>query len=47
MENKVDLIICDVEIPRMDGFKFIAMMQTREGFKDIPVIMLTGRETGR
>jgi two-component system cell cycle response regulator len=43
LENKADLIICDVEMPRMDGFKFIAMMQTREEFKDIPVIMLTGR----
>jgi diguanylate cyclase (GGDEF)-like protein len=43
LENKADLIICDVEMPRMDGFKFVAMMQAREELKDIPVIMLTGR----
>jgi len=43
LENKADLVICDVEMPRMDGFKFIAMMQTRDELKDIPVIMLTGR----
>ncbi len=40
----VDLILCDLEMPRMDGFKFIAMLQTRDELKDIPVIMLTGRE---
>jgi two-component system cell cycle response regulator len=43
LENTADLVICDVEMPRMDGFKFIAMMQTRDELKDIPVIMLTGR----
>jgi len=43
LEHKADLVICDVEMPRMDGFKFIAMMQTRDELKDIPVIMLTGR----
>lgn len=43
LENKADLVICDLEMPRMDGFKFISMMQTRDEFKDIPIIMLTGR----
>jgi diguanylate cyclase (GGDEF)-like protein len=40
----VDLILCDLEMPRMDGFKFISMVRAREELKDIPVIMLTGRE---
>ncbi len=44
LNEMVDLIICDLEMPRMDGFKFMAMMQSREELKDIPVIMLTGRE---
>lgn len=44
LNNAVDLILCDLEMPRMDGFKFIAMLQTRDELKDIPVIMLTGRE---
>jgi diguanylate cyclase (GGDEF)-like protein len=43
LNNPVDLIICDLEMPRMDGFKFIAMLQSREELKDIPVILLTGR----
>lgn len=44
MAQKVSLIVCDLEMPRMDGFKFLGMMQAREELRDIPVIMLTGRE---
>jgi len=44
MAQRVNIIVCDLEMPRMDGFKFLGMMQTREELKDIPVIMLTGRE---
>jgi diguanylate cyclase (GGDEF)-like protein len=44
LNSPVDLILCDLEMPRMDGFKFMAMLQTREELKNIPVIMLTGRE---
>jgi diguanylate cyclase (GGDEF)-like protein len=40
----VDLIICDLEMPGMDGFKFLSMLNGREELRDIPVIMLTGRE---
>src|SRR5208282_1584297 len=41
---KPDLIICDLEMPRMDGFKFLQLVNSREDLKDIPIIMLTGRE---
>ncbi len=44
LNREVDLILCDVEMPGMDGFKFLAMMKSREELQDIPVIMLTGRE---
>jgi two-component system, cell cycle response regulator len=44
LDNRADLIICDLEMPRMDGFKFLAMLNSREELKDIPVIMLTGKE---
>ena len=44
LANKISLIVCDLEMPRMDGFKFLGMLQTREELRDIPVIMLTGRE---
>ena len=41
---KADLIICDLEMPRMDGFKFLNLVNSREDLKGIPIIMLTGRE---
>ncbi|HZV82617.1 MAG TPA: diguanylate cyclase [Geobacteraceae bacterium] len=42
--NRIDLIICDLEMPRIDGIKLLGMIATREELRDIPVIMLTGRE---
>jgi diguanylate cyclase (GGDEF)-like protein len=44
LNREVDLILCDVEMPGMDGFKFLRMMNSREELQDIPVIMVTGRE---
>jgi diguanylate cyclase (GGDEF)-like protein len=41
---KADLIICDLEMLRMDGFKFINMVNSRQDLRDIPIIMLTSRE---
>ena len=38
----VDIILCDLEMPRIDGFKFLSMLKARPDFRDIPVIILTG-----
>ena len=43
LSHRVDLVLCDLEMPRMDGFKFLSLMLGREELKDIPVIFLTGR----
>lgn len=37
-----DLILCDLEMPRIDGFKLLTMIAGRPELRDIPVIMLTG-----
>ncbi len=37
-----DVIICDLEMPGMDGFKFLGMVKGREELRDIPIILLTG-----
>jgi two-component system cell cycle response regulator len=44
LSSPVDIILCDLEMPRMDGFKFLGMMKSRPDLQDTPVIMLTGRE---
>lgn len=44
LNRPVDIILCDLEMPGMDGLKFLGMVSSREELRDIPVIMLTGRE---
>ena len=41
VSNPVDVILCDVEMPGIDGLKFLALLQSREDLRDKPVIMLT------
>jgi diguanylate cyclase (GGDEF)-like protein len=43
--SKPDVVICDLEMPRMDGFKFLQVMNAQKELQDIPIIMLTGRES--
>ena len=38
-----DLIIVDIEMPRMDGFEVVAHVRNQERLKHIPVIMVTSR----
>jgi diguanylate cyclase (GGDEF)-like protein len=42
ISSPVDLIICDLEMPRIDGFKFLSMLKARPDLQDVPVILLTG-----
>ncbi len=44
LAQSVDLILCDLEMPGMDGFKFLAMKNSREELRDVPVIILTSHE---
>jgi two-component system, chemotaxis family, chemotaxis protein CheY len=42
--NLPDLIICDIEMPQMNGFDFIKQIRASGFFDDIPLIMLSGKE---
>jgi two-component system, cell cycle response regulator len=42
IESKADLVICDVEMPRLNGFKFLQLVESRPELLGLPVIMLTG-----
>ncbi len=44
LSESIDIILCDLEMPGMDGFKFLRMVASREELIDIPVIMLTSHE---
>lgn len=41
--NQPDLIVVDVEMPRMDGLKFCELVKQSEEFGCIPVVMLTSK----
>jgi two-component system chemotaxis response regulator CheY len=40
-ENQVDLILCDVNMPVMDGLEFIKQLPSVPNAKDVPVVMIT------
>lgn len=44
LNKDIDLVLCDVMMPGIDGFKFLSMKKARPEFNEIPVIMLTGAE---
>lgn len=44
LASPVDIVLCDIEMPRMDGFKFLGMMKGRPEISDTPVIILTGND---
>ena len=44
LSTPVDIILCDLEMPRMDGFKFLGMIKARPELRDLPVIILTGMD---
>jgi chemotaxis family two-component system sensor histidine kinase/response regulator PixL len=44
---QIDLVICDVEMPNMNGFEFLTMRRREPHLKDVPVIMLTSRNTDK
>jgi two-component system chemotaxis response regulator CheY len=40
-DNQVDLILCDINMPVMDGIEFIKKLPEVPNAKDVPVVMIT------
>jgi twitching motility two-component system response regulator PilG len=43
-EQRPDLILLDLILPKMDGYKILSIIKSNPEFKDIPVIMLTSKD---
>lgn len=39
--SEVDLIVSDVNMPRMDGLTFIKTVREQEAYRDIPIVVLS------
>lgn len=39
--NKLDLILCDINMPVMDGLEFVKQLPKIEQAKGVPVVMIT------
>ena len=42
-ENVPDIMLLDIEMPRMDGFELATHMRNDDRFKHVPIIMITSR----
>jgi two-component system, chemotaxis family, chemotaxis protein CheY len=40
-KDPVDLILCDINMPVMDGLEFVKKLATMDNLKEIPVVMIT------
>ena len=39
--GEIDLIISDINMPRMDGFTFIKSVREQDAYRDIPIVVLS------
>ena len=45
MRRNIKLVLCDINMPKMDGIKFLKKLKERKEFDDLAVIMVTGEAT--
>jgi DNA-binding response OmpR family regulator len=46
LKSPPDLIVCDVEMPHMDGFELVAALRADKALPRVPVIFLTSLAEG-
>ncbi|MGA1626480.1 MAG: response regulator, partial [Prochlorothrix sp.] len=41
---KPDLILCDIAMPTLNGYELCGMLRQSTAFRQVPIVMLTGKE---
>lgn len=44
LNQSIDLILCDINMPVMDGFEFLKKLRSSNEFKHIPLIFITAED---
>jgi two-component system chemotaxis sensor kinase CheA len=44
-EHGADLVLSDVEMPAMDGFALAQAIRASQRFRDLPIVLLTARQS--
>ena len=44
MKEEFDMLVSDVEMPRMNGFELTAKVRENGAFTDMPIVLVTGRD---
>jgi len=44
---QVNAVICDIEMPRLDGYGFLAKVKANPAFEHLPIMMLTSRTSAK
>ena len=42
--SEYDLVVSDIDMPRMNGFEFVSMMKNDDRFRNIPVIIVSYKD---
>ena len=40
---QIRAVICDIDMPRLDGYGLLARVKSNPAFKQLPIVMLTSR----
>jgi CheY-like chemotaxis protein len=46
LENRADLILCDLDLPVMDGYELLQALRTNDRWRAVPILAFTGDAPG-